>query len=235
MFTDVTYRQPYPYTQSQFPARRVDFKHSQPQFLPPPEACNAPNEGFQVPGFQQAPYRSQQYSLSPQDALSTASGRPPQNTFPTTSEEHMLRRKTPHETLAAGYAATPRPSRPFERSFRRWNEDFPTAASDHYSLSNRSPVTAATTLQQRVPSWDRNHSTARSDKKKSVSSGWQTDGFQNSGLDSVLNQGPTPQYDYNLAGCHKIPSVLQPMWPPCLGPTSSNQPAPYGPYWPNGE
>lgn len=54
------------------------------------------------------------------------------------------------------------------------------------------------------------------------------------GLDSVLHQGSlSHQYNY-FAGGQQVPTVLQPMWPPCLGLTSLNDSGPYGPYWPDG-
>ena len=54
------------------------------------------------------------------------------------------------------------------------------------------------------------------------------------GFDSVLNQSSLHNQQYRLAGDHQVPTVLQPMWPPCLGPTSIQKTGPFGPYWPSG-
>ena len=54
------------------------------------------------------------------------------------------------------------------------------------------------------------------------------------GLDSVLHQGSLSHHYNYFAGGQQVPTVLQPMWPPCLGLTSLNDSGPYGPYWPDG-
>lgn len=67
-----------------------------------------------------------------------------------------------------------------------------------------------------------------------ANSAWSMNCVPVTGLDSVLNQSPSHHNHYSPAGNQNIPTVLQPMWPPCLGPTATHNPGPYGPYWPNG-
>lgn len=63
---------------------------------------------------------------------------------------------------------------------------------------------------------------------------WRTNSIPPASFDSVLDQPYSHHHHYNLAGSQQIPTVLQPMWPPCLGPTPVHSPGPYGPYWPDG-
>lgn len=139
--------------------------------------------------------------------------------------EHMLRRKTPNGTLAAGYDG-----RPVEWAKRR-------PANKHFimpaSISSGDAICQPPGRQmgydkqiaQRVPSSENpwRHNTDSNVKP-----------FSALGIDSVLCQG-SPSY---LPGPHasgqQIPMMMQPMWPPCVGITSLNHAGPYGPYWPNG-
>ena len=139
--------------------------------------------------------------------------------------EHMLRRKTPNGTLAAGYDG-----RPVEWAKRR-------PANKHFlmpaSVSNGDTICQPPGRQtgydrqmaQRLPSSENlwRHNTESNVKP-----------FPALGIDSVLYQG-SPSYlpDPHTSG-QQIPMVMQPMWPPCLGITSLNHAGPYGPYWPNG-
>ncbi|KAI4263379.1 MAG: hypothetical protein L6R42_001468 [Xanthoria sp. 1 TBL-2021] len=139
--------------------------------------------------------------------------------------EHMLRRKTPNGTLAAGYDG-----RPVEWATRR--------PANKYFLMPASNTTGDAICQpyarhkeydkqvvQRAPSSENHwrHNT-ESDAKPYLAPG----------LDSVLYQGSPSYLPGPHAGGQQIPMVMQPMWPPCVGITSLNHPGPYGPYWPNG-
>ena len=53
------------------------------------------------------------------------------------------------------------------------------------------------------------------------------------GVDSVLYQSSL-YHSSSMAGISSVPTVLQPMWPPCPGPTTLQTPGPIGPYWPDG-
>lgn len=166
--------------------------------------------------------------------------------------EHMLRRKTPNGTLAAGYDGTPvewtershahkhillpaaNPERqvpytnsPDELDHRIWVNRFgaSTQAEEWRSTAwKRSTVSSPEGHHPRFLS-DRDH---RSHFARPQWAGAPS-------LDSMLHQAPAMQQPfYPPAGFHPIPTVLQPMWPPSVGPTTSNPTGPYGPYWPNG-
>ena len=54
------------------------------------------------------------------------------------------------------------------------------------------------------------------------------------GVDSVLSQGQIFHPGLIPGDGHDVPTVLQPMWPPCLRSTSLDSTGRYGPYWPDG-
>ncbi|RFU31016.1 hypothetical protein B7463_g5348, partial [Scytalidium lignicola] len=161
------------------------------------------------------------------------------------ASEHMLRRKTPNGTLAAGYDGTPVP----------WSSRVP--ALKHVVLPSSGGTAAGGSTfatenpyrEQREQSqleWGRSGGQFRqmniSDTQLHLSnggmSGW-TQGF--SPLDSssaLLSHIPIHQsaafYPYNSM---QVPTVLQPAYQPAPGPllSASNDTGPYGPYWPNGK
>ncbi|KAI9707394.1 MAG: hypothetical protein M1836_000355 [Candelina mexicana] len=164
--------------------------------------------------------------------------------------EHMLRRKTPNGTLAAGYDGTP----------VEWASE--PHAMKHIVLS-ASKASGISTLQ---PSYSGEHGQqlplrqhpATPDLHNLSSKGpsgvphhndsglsgyhgyasvgnWAPAQHCPQGIDSVLNQGPLQQtHMYFLSNGQPVPTVLQPTYQPCLGPTASNDIGPFGPYWPNG-
>ena len=149
----------------------------------------------------------------------------------------MLRRKTPNGTLAAGYDGSPVEwtSRPH--------------ASKHFLLhaSNVAVDAGYTTVQRSdrleaqqkyVPldnlSQGGRHGYAGLVESLKPDLGWAPSYMPVPGLDSVLNQSTLPNQPYRLAGDYQVPTVLQPMWPPCLGPTSIQNTGSFGPYWPDG-
>lgn len=162
------------------------------------------------------------------------------------ASEHMLRRKTPNGTLAAGYDG-----RPVEWTARPH-------AVKHFVM----PVTPATgekRYQSRTSVWPSNHSPSANEQNIAVRDNGQRhslgqgntmeqSNIENAisakerrynnhsviGLDSVLNQGSMFHQYGNLAGDQPTHTVLQPMWPPCIGLTSLNDPGLYEPYWPDG-
>lgn len=165
--------------------------------------------------------------------------------------EHMLRRKTPNGTLAAGYDG-----RPIEWAARPpANKHFlmPTSNGDRNAASKsaarlgkdgppefRSLPSAFSAEQKSRVSYDRyraiRQNTEGFDPVNDLPIQMESDvkPFVNPGLDSVLYQGsPSHQFSHYSVGSH-VPMVMQPMWPPCVGITALNSPGPYGPYWPNG-
>lgn len=160
--------------------------------------------------------------------------------------EYMLRRKTPNGTLAAGYDG-----RPVEWTAR------PHAIK--HILMPMSHTMGEPKYQPRLPDWTGDQSpsvvvqnlASRDQAQRQLlghgctleNSGTDSEitvidrrhsGHPAIGLDSVLNQGSILHQYGNLAGDQPTPTVLQPMWPPCMGLTSMNTPGLYGPYWPDG-
>ena len=155
----------------------------------------------------------------------------------TPPSEHMLRRKTPNGTLAAGYDGSP-----VEWTTRPH-------ASKHFLLhaSNATAKICYQTMRtddQLEPQQNYTHvgpmsrggryQPAGPIESLKPDLGWAPNFMPVAGFDSVLNQSSLHNQQYRLAGDYQIPTVLQPMWPPCLGPTSIQSMGPFGPYWPNG-
>jgi len=165
----------------------------------------------------------------------------------------MLRRKTPNGTLAAGYDGSPvewtkRPHA-MKHFLMPTSDDtrcskYPHTNTDeldeqtppHTAQSFNTQVALQTCLHQRNSHGpcERNFQETSSIDAKMPGIGWRSSGVPSLGLDSVLNQSSLYHHHYNPAGSQNVPTVLQPMWPPCLGPTSTHTPGPYGPYWPDG-
>jgi hypothetical protein len=160
--------------------------------------------------------------------------------------EHMLRRKTPNGTLAAGYDGTP----------VQWSSKAP--ALKHVVL----PMTGTSNGQNGGYS-----SSATDDprnRQKPGRSGWhyqqpatQTGGFNILDGEMCMSSDPVnwtllpPMSDHSQnVWDHirtkeaitfypnndiQIPTVLQPAYQPSPGPTASNDGGLYGPYWPDGK
>ncbi len=164
--------------------------------------------------------------------------------------EHMLRRKTPNGTLAAGYDGTP----------VEW------ASEPHAIKHIILPASRSGGISTLQPSYSKEHGQKIAlrqhlvvpdlhDLSGSRPSGvpyyrdggplgyqgysqggnWALAQHCPQGIDSMLNQGPFQQaHMYFLSNGQPVPAVLQPTYQPCLGPTASNDTGPFGPYWPNG-
>lgn len=199
-------------------------------------------KAFSTASFRQRLERPQQHARplratlsSPSQVLSLASSG--DERLPS---EHMLRRKTPNGTLAAGYDGSP----------VEWNTR--PHASKHLLLhaSNAAADTCYSTMQlgdrpdpqQNYIHLDTMSQGGRYGQAGPVGPveslkpdlGWGPTMMPAPGLDSVLNQSSLHNQQYRLAGDSHVPTVLQPMWPPCLGSTSIQDTGSFGPYWPNG-
>lgn len=160
--------------------------------------------------------------------------------------EYMLRRKTPNGTLAAGYDGRPvewtaRPHAikhilmPMSHTMGepKYQPRLPDWAGDQspsvvvQNLASRDPV------QRQLLGHGGTLENSGSDSEITVIDRRHS-GHPAIGLDSVLNQGSILHQYGNMAGDQPTPTVLQPMWPPCMGLTSMNTPGLYGPYWPDG-
>lgn len=180
---------------------------------------------------------------------------PPRTQYAPTSEasEHMLRRKTPNGTLAAGYDGSPvewtkRPHAMkhllLPASDATSKTTYPYPLMDRFAERSPPPnaqfINSVAKEQQRAQQSSSNVPSnttvqgARSSDDIQVGSRRISNKVPPAGLDSVLDQSSSHHHHYNLAGSQHVPTVLQPMWPPCLGPTSIHSPGPYGPYWPDG-
>ena len=158
--------------------------------------------------------------------------------------EHMLRRKTPNGTLAAGYDGTP----------VQWSSKAP--ALKHVVL----PLSGVSPSQNGIHSADTPED--QQSRKRSGSLGWnhqqtsQLGGFNafEGDLRAGSDQGNWMQFQSISDPSHnmwdqlwtqqsatyfpnnvmQIPTVLQPAYQPAPGPTASNDGGLYGPYWPDG-
>ena len=166
--------------------------------------------------------------------------------------EHMLRRKTPNGTLAAGYDG--RSTEPATRLHATKHVLVPASRTIESTSFSRAQLpehpyirplgSAHSTEAPREHQHHYHGSTVQPlhTSKKSVGRGRNTDiapeagplADFGAGVDSVLNQALTLQQCQMYGNNHDVPTVLQPMWPPCLGSTAMNHCGPYGPYWPDG-
>ena len=256
MFTNVAHRPPsHHFSDPEHSFRRSDLGTPLDQHLSDAAPFRHHNS-IRNGDFRQRLQRPEQYAYPLQPTSSSSTQVPKRDSYKANpaASEHMLRRKTPNGTLAAGYDG-----RPIEWTSR-------THAMKHYLMPMSN--TLGETMYQSIPAGTlEEYSPARNDLPYSVraeeqrnqvrrdSVGRCQSAYENSedvgktthpshirrpdslaatGLDSVLHQGSlSHQYNY-FAGGQQVPTVLQPMWPPCLGLTSLNDSGPYGPYWPDG-
>ncbi|MCJ1479047.1 hypothetical protein MMC13_007731 [Lambiella insularis] len=163
--------------------------------------------------------------------------------------EHMLRRKTPNGTLAAGYDGTPvewasrshankhilMPVSDARKAPSQSNTGFDDNAQGVPSSENRrTEASSYQAGQSNASSPDERHGLGLVLDGELRNNKWRQNGPHTPSLDSVLQQAPMSHHFYNMGGFQQVPTMLQPMWPPGVGPTASNAPGPYGPYWPNG-
>ncbi len=164
------------------------------------------------------------------------------------ASEHMLRRKTPSGTLAAGYdgtpvewAADPHAVKDVQvpslnmTNMRMAHQQFPPAPNQYRSLTTASshprPENANLYGYNGYGKWE----AGSADIEKMMRINCLHKPEYSPGIDSFLDQVPGPQgLSYLLPNGQQIPTLMQPTWQPCPGPTASDELGPYGPYWPNG-
>ena len=204
--------------------------------------------------FRQRLEKPHQYPRSLRSSLSMPQQSPPRTHYTPNSEtsEHMLRRKTPNGTLAAGYDGSPvewtkRPHAmkhlllPASNTSSQTAYPYPLTEgfANHSSPQNAHFTKSRAAEQQLVQKSQSNvfsNNTvqgARFIDEVEQNPRWRPNNVPSAGLDSVLDQSYS-HHHHNLAGSQHIPTVLQPMWPPCLGPTSLYSSGTHGPYWPDG-
>ncbi|CAD6589542.1 MAG: hypothetical protein ASARMPRED_004126 [Alectoria sarmentosa] len=222
--------------------------------LASPPQINQPSQ-MQHATFRQRLEKPHQYSRSFRNTPSMPQQKPPRTQYTPTSEatEHMLRRKTPNGTLAAGYDGssvewTKRPHAMKHLLSPASNASsqttYPYSLTDGFAEHSPSQdahfINSGVGEQQRTQQSSSNVPSntigqgARASDETEVDLRWISNSVPSAGLDSVLDQSYSHHHHYNLAGSQHVPTVLQPMWPPCLGPTSIHNPGPYGSYWPDG-
>ena len=201
--------------------------------------------------FRQRLEKPHQYPRSQRSALSMPQQLPPRTQYtpnPETSE-HMLRRKTPNGTLAAGYDGSPvdwtkRPHAmkhlllPASNASNQTTYPYPLTEgfADHSPPQNAHFINSGAVGEQCIQKKNSNATSnttvqgARPNDEVEVNWRWRPNNVSTAGLDSVLDQSYSLHHYYNMAGSQHIPTALQPMWPPCLGLTSLHSPGPYGPY-----
>lgn len=156
--------------------------------------------------------------------------------------EHMLRRKTPTGTLAAGYDGRPVEWAGKPHAMKRLLMPASSTVEEttYHTLSTAEPTNHPrqmrpqefhlTTQKQGnslhgtdAENMDANDVIPSGDPRSNL--------LQPAGLDSVLNQGSWSYPCGSLAWEQRNPTVLQPMWPPSLGFTALNKPEQYRPRW----
>ncbi|TAQ84384.1 hypothetical protein B7494_g7281 [Chlorociboria aeruginascens] len=157
--------------------------------------------------------------------------------------EHMLRRKTPNGTLAAGYDGTP----------VQWSTKppalkhvvLPVSVASPHNRMNSVSRTDGHRVQQRskISTRIQNQATHFSGPANAANTAlhashpelvsWTQLPALSNGAYTVLDhmQQAVTNYQYNGM---QVPTVLQPAYQPCPGPTASNDGGLYGPYWPDG-
>ena len=214
----------------------------------PRGACSATQNNTDSGAALHGVAQQQQYvAHSSQRHLGLATQSPLRKSKPSSHDdaEHMLRRKTPNGTLAAGYDGNPTDldARPnavkrflvplsHETDSTKNQLGTPHAYTDCLLPSQLDQSYMASPLDGRGRTRRGEHPGQMRLVKSPSLNGSAT--YQGQGVDSVLNQGMFLQHDPNFANGQHVPTVLQPMWPPCIGLTSMNNTGPYGPYWPDG-
>lgn len=256
MFSEVAHQQQkHHFQQSPYSPRHYESKNMQSAHFESSPQLNQPSQ-MQHATFRQRLEKPHLYTRSLRNTLSTPQQLPPRTQYTPISEasEHMLRRKTPNGTLAAGYdgsavewAERPHAMKhlllPASNTSSQTTYPYPLTKgfSELSSPQNAHFINSGAGEQQRAQKSNINNPSnttvqgARSSDEVEVDSRWRPNySVPPAGLDSVLDQPYSHHHHYNLVGSQHVPTVLQPMWPPCLGPTSVHSPGPCGPYWPDG-
>ncbi|KAI9761724.1 MAG: hypothetical protein M4579_000818 [Chaenotheca gracillima] len=228
------------------------FYNHQPSLPVAPQYLQLPRHGAQSGDGHGVHRSSQQFAYPLVRRNSTPALSHPSSTQ-TVSEksEHMLRRKTPNGTLSAGYDGSPvewtmRPhankhillpsSRNVNQQRAGSNGSLAYEQTDPWvqpGLTTRFSSDAASGMGQHVvPSAAASHIFVG----EGMGTGWafSPHGPRPPVMDSMLNQVPMQQSSNAFWLNGQVPTVLQPMYQPSLGPTASNGQGPFGPYWPDG-
>ena len=244
MFTDVAHHHPthrFPHSSQYYD--QYNYDNSVSTTLLPNIAQRDRHYALRSGGYRQRSQKHQHHARQLQSPFSLYRQEPIHDTLKPIQEisEHMLRRKTPNGTLAAGYDGRPVESTARSRATKHIlmpvsNANHPSPTAEvlrDKSIHPKGQAFVGPDNSQRQM-WqgiavERNRREARipaSNIKSNLP--------MLAGLDSVLNQGSSFPYHGKLAGELKAPTALQPMWPPDLGPTSMKNSGFYEPSWPDG-
>ena len=163
--------------------------------------------------------------------------------------EHMLRRKTPNGTLAAGYDGTP-VEWPMNAHASKYlllptlktenpNSNATSASINQNNQRIRSPYATTSNVPspyQQISPHSSNNGSARPGAIEALGSDlfWSSKKGSMAGVDSVLNQNSPYAQHYRLANDYIAPTALQPLWPPSLGFSSNHDAGSFVPHWPSG-
>ncbi|KAL8707306.1 MAG: hypothetical protein Q9220_007649 [cf. Caloplaca sp. 1 TL-2023] len=156
--------------------------------------------------------------------------------------EDMLRRKTPNGTLDASYDGRLLDwgaRRPANKHVLLPHSDTPRHVAFQAHVRHKDPFASSESklshCQRDIEPLADSMSSCTPDTKDFPQGHMESRGWSlNPGLDSVLYQG-SPSYQLGpSASGQQAPTMMQPMWPPCIGVTTLNRPRAYGPHWSNG-
>lgn len=239
--------QPLPADSHLFPQKQLRASYAAPSGNSTPSTTRRSLLSFQQRQLRRASSQApSQYAFPLQRAAPVHPREHPSNPSSRTSkaDEHVLRRKTPSGTLAAGYDGSivewaPRlhpvkhillplpdkssqPQLPVEAASDQGRCRTPVQLNAKWSFDGFGPVYRENMLGFGAPG------------EKDMRS-WATFGQFPRTVDSMLNQSPVLEhstlYSQNIA---QLPALLRPLHQQCLGPTTLNGNGPFGPYWPDG-
>ena len=157
--------------------------------------------------------------------------------------DHLLRRKTPNGTLAAGYDGSLHeqiPGRPAQKHVLVPVSKFARGSPYHPEITRyiNTPRQTRSNIHMTSGREDDGHdaSTAAGSDADADAVGYNPNilGVSSNTPIPGLSPGSVQVSSFTTTINHSIPTVLQPLWPPCLGPTALQPPGPVGPYWPDG-
>lgn len=227
------------------PLQRDAYHGTYASFLGGPSPFTLPRRRHATPPSRSALRAPHQYALPVhRDSYLAPSGAGDASSTPSSSHrtEHILRRKTPSGTLAAGYDGTAiewtsrphavkhmllplpektGPPRPQARASARLSPAAVDAGSAYRPSRPAAPEVVAYGDAPTAP--------------PAFPAGLGPVLQYPRGIDSLINQGAMLQAStYYAPHAAPMPTILQPLHQPDPGPTSSNSEGPFGPYWPDG-
>ena len=254
MFSEVAHHHPQLlFSTSQYSLHHNAFKDSPPHLVSDASQLSQ-KSSVNYASFRQRTERPKQHPHPLRNMATLPQQLPMPLRYMHTSEptEHMLRRKTPNGTLAAGYDGSPIEWTKRTHAVKYFltpnsvgsghadstlnpNDD----SKDYIEAHKDQSPTSGIGKHLRLHSY---HDKGRGESMEPAplmeatkpDPSWRITAVPPLGIDSVLNQSSLYHHNPVSNGSQHVPTVMQPMWPPCLGPTSISSPGPCGPHWPDG-